>query len=1431
MTMTSSVGSRSRQFDDERATMAAEKELTIDIYGGSPPPGLSPRDDVSVPAPSTTANGVDSHGAAPTPITNGDAPTGGGRRRNGFLPSGMSRGSGSSGRSDQYSGKKQRLGRMTPIWRRIINRSNQAVANDREATYSNAQTTANGVKTSRSYQLATTTDNSRTTSTADSRSGAGLNGQTLAADGEARRSVSGGQEQQPHLNVILGAPAGFRDSSFDESDPVSKPTTADGRLRLPRISTNADGSPSESYSTSFSEAKKRPAPPAPPVKPLVSPPQLSVKDYFHYQKRPAPEVPLSSRAVQSAATNLPDTRQSSSNTDVADKPAADVGKLVIPEVFRQSRNQSNPDNFRSSSRRDVGSGGSIFRRSSFLQHLENVVGRHTPSSSAVSTIARGARRSDNVMHNSSMPEDLNQSSGSLVSQLFHSALSSHDDNNGGAGKKFKFLVPGIDVPAESAEQQHPENADDDGTVPSSRVRKGGFSYLSDVNVAAEVTRRAADMTAKRQHESVEESLRDRVDGQAGPDEDEATLRAARARLHAPQPRLDLPPAAVQSPADTGGRQQMLLDIVDAARKRARKNGLDSAEYDDYLQEVDTNQNQPDSQTQNLSRAGKRQRNGTDELRSWPNSEPGTLRDVSESNDLITRENGPEVPRDVSHTSGLFDNGQTSGRHELEAPDFYRGPTAANFRSADANRRVEGVTSYRAARQALRSDIDRRLNADRLAGDEVVANAAGGRVRNGSYLPAVSAASVAGRRADDAGSLETRHDDIRLRRRSAASTSSSSDDDEPDSWWISDGEDGAGGYTVSIVGGQVHARRLPRQRSAARNHRRRSSLRRRPHVRQRPVSVAVWSSADDGESTTRKGGRPIRRHFVADRRPLPLTVDTDDITARRPYGFIGHVYNANITQSTESIQRRVTAAESSRDIFHYFSDPETQLGPYRTGAYVSHSDAYSPASLDLLAPEFYAIRSGTQTFSAVPIQSVYVPAGKPAGVETMTAVDPQLRDVGTKNRRYFVQMLLNATRGRREVLGVSSTGNSGGGSNGGGGMMTRGWYGSAPQLLQLSDDVTDQYTGARRPQRYGELFTAAMHQPNARHTSVYDVTSPADHAGASSHVARRPQSTLPPTSSGHVRRSVVALRSPAAAVGVVTAERRRRPAAQGDVVNRSTVEFDIELEPAAGRTRRHVDMDDGHRLLSSVHANAGHRSTSSQLPRYAIQLNETMRFDIDSPSSDQRTTTSNPPPPTYDRVRQRRRQRPSLEGQTERGRTTVVDVRPAAQHRTARQRRQVPLAYDDDEVDDDAGSSHVNDDDDEVYSRRAATTDGQPPAGDSDLPRVVRGSILIRNSIDTAGTPRHIDVVTTGDSDASGASDALVVEDNTNMFDGLYRQSRENPIYLSDPEQSPDDDVNSRPHTSTRSAQNRHHQKGRTKNKTSIVDDFDKNVNISRGKQN
>ena len=241
----------------------------------------------------------------------------------------------------------------------------------------------------------------------------------------------------------------------------------------------------------------------------------------------------------------------------------------------------------------------------------------------------------------------------------------------------------------------------------------------------------------------------------------------------------------------------------------------------------------------------------------------------------------------------------------------------------------------------------------------------------------------------------------------------------------------------------------------------------------------------------------------------------------------------------------------------------------------------------------------------------------------------------------------------------------------------------------------------------------------------------------------------------------------------------------------------------------------------------------------------MRFDIDN--ADQRLRRQRPSPPRRDdppTARRPRRQRLDASAPPEYQRT-VVDVRraPEPPSRPARRRRQVPVLADPspsravrDLFDDDAAEM-MN------HHHEAGRTDpgedrvdlAEHRSDPGELPRLVRGSILIRNSIDTAGTPRHVDVVTLDDERGPrGGAASFVVEDNANMFHGLYRTSRENPIYLSDPEASPDDDevraavVNSRTYltaaTTAAAAGSRRDAAGGA---AVIVDDFDRDVQIGR----
>ncbi len=63
----------------------------------------------------------------------------------------------------------------------------------------------------------------------------------------------------------------------------------------------------------------------------------------------------------------------------------------------------------------------------------------------------------------------------------------------------------------------------------------------------------------------------------------------------------------------------------------------------------------------------------------------------------------------------------------------------------------------------------------------------------------------------------------------------------------------------------------------------------------------------------------------------------------------------------------------------------------------------------------------------------------------------------------------------------------------------------------------------------------------------------------------------------------------------------------------------------------------------------------------------------------------------------------------------------------------------------------------------------------DLFQVVRGSILIKNAIDTTGGARVVDVV-----EQDGEGD---IDPDTNVF-GRYYQNKENPMYSSDEDLRP-----------------------------------------------
>ncbi|KAI0224271.1 hypothetical protein LSAT2_024716 [Lamellibrachia satsuma] len=125
-----------------------------------------------------------------------------------------------------------------------------------------------------------------------------------------------------------------------------------------------------------------------------------------------------------------------------------------------------------------------------------------------------------------------------------------------------------------------------------------------------------------------------------------------------------------------------------------------------------------------------------------------------------------------------------------------------------------------------------------------------------------------------------------------------------------------------------------------------------------------------------------------------------------------------------------------------------------------------------------------------------------------------------------------------------------------------------------------------------------------------------------------------------------------------------------------------------------------------------------------------------------------------------------------------------------------------------------------------------------LPQVVRGSILIKNSIDTTGAPRVVDIV------EENESDEVVVEDNVNPFHGHYFQSRENPMYSSDQDlsrihretttkvygqrQPPRHLVNMFDNTKKTTTTTTTKKKSRTVPRETGNDGFDREIKVTRG---
>ncbi len=111
----------------------------------------------------------------------------------------------------------------------------------------------------------------------------------------------------------------------------------------------------------------------------------------------------------------------------------------------------------------------------------------------------------------------------------------------GPEKKYKFLIEGIDIPAQedtkenieadnSSPDIHKETGEDSERGSPDPKTQGGFTYLLDRTLAGEIEKRAKDVTAKRPHEVVEEKIHGKSEYGAG-NYESLELKEAKAKLH------------------------------------------------------------------------------------------------------------------------------------------------------------------------------------------------------------------------------------------------------------------------------------------------------------------------------------------------------------------------------------------------------------------------------------------------------------------------------------------------------------------------------------------------------------------------------------------------------------------------------------------------------------------------------------------------------------------------------------------------------------------------------------------------------------------------------------------------------------------------------------------------------------------------------------
>ena len=313
-------------------------------------------------------------------------------------------------------------------------------------------------------------------------------------------------------------------------------------------------------------------------------------------------------------------------------------------------------------------------------------------------------------------------------------------------------------------------------------------------------------------------------------------------------------------------------------------------------------------------------------------------------------------------------------------------------------------------------------------------------------------------------------------------------------------------------------------------------------------------------------------------------------------------------------------------------------------------------------------------------------------------------------------------------------------------------------------------GSRHDERYEEQLNSLNNNTASRYESHYDneqTTFNYRDMTQRSNSHGQYDRDLSPTDSTLRQMTLVKLKDPSVPEGNMQGQystkarfKVRHDAPEVMIHGQSVnTEREYMVKSMTGTDRRNVASTD----VSSLNSPA----RGSEAPRFTMTVNQTMTMDYVAPTDEEGEGEALQHAP--ERPPRRKKQNQPQDEDSDYFRNVRVE------EWDERQTRAPP--HDGERKPRKKGRKKMTDDDDLEYYMSPAE-DHDDNYDDGDIPQVVRGSILIKNAIDTTGAPKVIDVVEGDDSD-----DEVIVEDNVNMFHGAYFQSRENPMYSSDPDLS------------------------------------------------